>query len=369
MKFGLHLKRRMLPAVAAVILLAAGSAGLAAGEAFSLRQAVVIALGNNPATELARVRTERARAGAEQLRQRVDDAVYRLITGKELLPNEWALVYVGSLQAEQMEPLALRRERAERDLLVLETQKNYLEAYRAADRLKLAELALARAREQQRLAEVAFQAGTVARSDILAAQAHVAAAEARVFSDESNVKSAQAALNKSLGRPPGATTDLPEAGSVPERGTPDLQRGLSEAESSRLEVIMATEALRLSERERDHARHTLDAAGRREAELAAEEAQLQLEMSLAAVRLEVYQLYHRLSGVDKQLTALEQGVRYAAEAHRLAVMRYQAGAGTELEVTSARDALAEREQELLHTRYEGYLGYLSWLLATGQRLE
>lgn len=369
MNTGTIWKRKALLTAAVLLLLAAGSAGLAAGEGLSLRQAAEAALRQNPLTRLARVRAERARGGAEQLRQRVDGAVYRLMTGVTLSQQEWSDVYVGPVKAEQMEPLALRQERAERDLLVLETQKNYLEVYRAADRLKLAELALSRAAEQHRLAEAAFSAGTVARSDILAAQAQAAAAEARVYAAESSLQSARAALNKSLGRPPAATVDLPAAIGVPERRTPDLRQGLSEAENSRLDVIVAAENLRLKERERDFARHNLDTVGRQDAELAVEEAQLQLEATLAAVRLEVFQLYHRLAGLEKQLAALEEGVRYAAEAHRLALLRYQAGVGTSQEATSARDALTEREQELLHARYEGYLGYLSWLLATGRRLE
>lgn len=361
--------KKALLAVAVLALLAAGGAGLAAGEGLSLRRAMETALRDNPAADLAAVRVSLARAGADRLRQSVDRAVYRLMDRQTLQPEEWSLIYVGSVQAEQMERLAPHRERADRDLLILETQRNYLEVYRAADRQKLAELALSRAREQQRLAEVAFLAGTVARSDILTAQAHVAAAEARVFAAESGVQAARAALNKSLGRPLAAAADLSATGSVPERGRPDLQRGLSEAESSRLEVIRATETWRLKERERDFAPHMPDTLSRQEAELAVEEARLQLQMTVEAVRLEVFQLYHRLASLEKQLAALEQGVGSAAEAHRLAVLRYQAGVGTELEVTSARDMLAQAEQELLHARYEGYLGYLSWRLATGRSLE
>ena len=355
--------------VVLLVLLATAGAGLAAGAALSLQRARELALRDNPAADLATVQVDLARAGADRTRQAVNDAVYRLIIGLVLRPDEWTLVYVGSLQAEQMETLALHRERAERDRLQLEVQRNYLEAYRAGDRRNLANLALSRAREQQRLAEVAFSAGTVARSDILAAQAHVAAAEARVIAAEHGVRSASAALNRSLGRPLEATVELPAAVSLPERGTPDLQRGLSEAENSRLEIIMARETLRLKERERDFAGHAPGAVSRREAELAVDEARLQLEIRLAAVRLEVYQLYYRLAGLEKQLVALEQGVSYSAEAHRLALLRYQAGVGTEQEVTAARDLLAEREQELLHARYEGYLGCLSWHLATGRRLE
>lgn len=369
MKIKLVHNRKVIFGIVFLLLLAGTGAGLAAGEGWSLRRAMDTALRDNLAADLATLQVDLARAGAERTRQAVNDAVYRLITVGELLPSEWTLVYMGSLQAEQMESLALHRERAERDRLLLEVQRNYLEAYRAGDRLNLANLALSRAREQQRLAEVAFSAGTVARSDILAAQAHVAAAEARVIAAEHGVRSAHAALNRSLGRPLTATVELPAEAGLPERGTPDLQRGLSEAENSRLEIIMARETLRLKERERDFPMPVPGAVSRREAELAVDEARLQLEIRLAAVRLEVYQLYYRLAGLEKQLAALEQGVSYAAEAHRLAVLRYQAGVGTEQEVTGARDLLAEREQELLHARYEGYLGYLSWRLATGRGLE
>lgn len=362
-------KKAGIVAVAVLLLLAVSTAVLAAGEALTLRLAMEQALKDNPVTRLASVRAERAQAGADQLRKSVDRAVYLLITTGTLPDAQMSLVYTGPLQAEQLETLALQRKRAERNLLLLETQKNYLELYRYMDRLQLAKQAERRAREQQRLAEVAFQAGTVARSDILTAQAHVAAVEAQVFSAESGVQAAQATLNKSLGRPLAAAIELPEVFIVPEQETLDLPKGQAGAEVGRLEVIVARETLRLEEAELKYGRHTLDATGQREAELAAEEARLQLQLAVEAVRLEVFQLYHRLAGVEKQLVALEQGVRAATEAHRLAVLRYQAGAGRQFEVTVAEDALAEREQDLLHARYESYLGYLNWRLATGQSLE
>lgn len=362
-------KKAGVIALIIVLLLAAGTVVLAAGEVIFLQRAVEIALRDNPAVRLATVRARRARVGAEQLRERVDAAVYRLVAGEMLRPDELSLVYVGPVQAEQLENLAPHRERADRALLVMETQKNYLELHRALDRLKLARQAKARLREQLRLAEVAFQAGTAARSEILTAQAQVAVTEARVFSAESNVLAAQATLNKSLGRPLAEVIDLPESFSVPKRETLDLQKGLTWAEARRLEIIVGRETLRVRERELAHGLHTLDSASQREAELAVEEARLQLQMAVQAVSLEVFQLYHRLSGLEKQLIALEEGVRAAAEAHRLAVLRYKLGVGIQLEVIIAGDVLLEREQDLLHARYEGYLGYLSWRLATGQPLE
>lgn len=355
--------------VVVAMLLVVGGVVLAAGEEIFLKQAIEFALRDNPAARLAEVRAGRARVGAEQLRQSVDGAVYLLITTGKLPHEQMLLVYTGSLRAEQLETLAPHRKQDERNLLLLETQSNYLELYRSFDRLKLARQAERRAREQQRLAEVAFGAGTVARSDILTAQAHVAAAQAQVFAAESNVQAARATLNKSLGRPLATAIELPGGFSVPEQETLDLAKGLAGAEAGRLEVIVARETLRLEERELEYARHSLDDAAQRGAELEAEGARLQLRMEVEAVRLEVFQLYHRLAGLEKQLIALEQGVRAAAEAHRLAVLRYQAGAGTQFEVTVAEDALAEREQDLLHARYESYLGYLSWRLATGQSLE
>ncbi|MBS4008708.1 MAG: TolC family protein [Clostridium sp.] len=356
--------------VVVAMLLVVGSVVLAAGEEILLKQAIESALRDNPAARLAEVRADRARVGAEQLRQRVDGAVYTLITTGILPPEQMSLVYMGPVQAEQLENLAPRRKQAERNLLMLEVRRNYLELYRSFDRLKLAGQAERRAREQQRLAEVAFRAGTVARSDTLTAQASVAAAQARVFAAESEVQVARAALNKSLGRSLTAAIELPPGGfSLPEQETLDLDKGLAGVEAGRLEVISARETLRLKERELEYGRHILDDAGQREAVLAAEEARLQLRMAAEAARLEVFQLYHRLAGLEKQLNALEQGVGAASDAHRLAILRYQAGVGTQFEVTAAEDALAERELDLLHARYEGYLGYLSWRLATGQSLE
>lgn len=365
------MKKRCLVPLTLLFCLVAAAGLAAAGEALSLARVIETARLYNPASSLAAVRAQLATIRHDQLKEQVDLLMKKYVAGLAMPDAEIRVLYVGPAQAEQIKATAQRREEMDRDLLVFEAQRNYLEVQKALDRLELARLSLERAEEQKRLAEAAYRAGTVARSDVLGAQSLVKMAEAQFFAAQSAVLSARAALNKTMGFAPDREVALEEGFLPPVPGELDLEKGLASALDNRLDVLAARENLKVKEKERAFARHTY-AAGtslRDEAELAYEEAALALQEAEAAARLEVFQLYYRLAGTDKQLAALEQSVEYAAQTHRLAVLRYSVGVGTQADVTAALLALAEREADLLHARYDSYLGYLNWRLVTGQRLE
>jgi outer membrane protein TolC len=341
-----------------------------AGESLSLRRAVELALSGNPKARLASVQAERAMVSYESLVDTIDSLTEILNATGTLDDELMEILYVGPAQADQIKNLAERREEMEKNLLAVEAQRNYLNLSKAQDQLALAELGLDRAAEQKRLAEVAYRVGTVARSDVMGAEAQLSLAEVQFFAAESAIQTAQAALNKSMGRSldepvaPDADFTLPQVGPV------NLKNGLDSA-AGRLDVVVAVETLSVKEKQFAYAKHTYhhDSTEYRAAELEADEALLSKQIALENARLEVHQLYHLLAGMEKQQEALEKSVNFAAEAYRLAMLRYEAGIATQMEVTSALQILSERETQLLHARYDHYLNYLNWVVATGRQVE
>jgi outer membrane protein len=286
------------------------------------------------------------------------------------LPVPYELL-TASYEVDKALVLASKMSEFNREKLALEAQQNYLNLLKALDGLDLARLGLERSLEQKRLAEVAYSAGIVARSDVLGAEAQVSGAEAQLFAAESAVKMAEMSLNKTLGvemdRPLSVNKDV----SLPVIGEIDLKAGLQSALENSMQIIEAREDMHAKERVYVLARGSFayNDFPYREAKLNLDEARINLTIAENNVRLQVHQLYEALGGMEKQQAALEKSVAYAAESYRLAQLRYEAGIAIQMDVLGAQVTLSELENRLLQARYDRYLTYLQWLFAIGRPVQ
>jgi outer membrane protein TolC len=366
-------KLTILLSAALLFLLTSVTVSGQSGEYLNLRDSITQALANNPAAKLATLRIEQAEVNYESLTEQIDFAREKLNT-VDPVPNEdelFRLLITGPDAAEQAKLLAVKRSERDRSLLVMEVQSNYLALHKAYEQKKLAELKLERAREQKRVAEAKFGVGAVAKSDVLYAESQVSLAEAQFFAVENGVKLAEITLNKTLGRELNEPLFLEEQFSLPEVGEPDLERGLISARENTLEVISARSNLVQKESALRYAKYASvpgDPAYLK-AELDVEEAKLGVQVAQDNVSVEVHQLYNSLSGMEKQLTALEKSVQYARESYDMAVLRYEIGLATQTEVSGALLTLSDLEAQLLQAKYDRYLGWLRWLLTIGRIVE
>jgi len=354
-----------------VILLLVSTAGLVfASEYLNMRQAVDEALTNNPEVEKAALAVKNAELGYDIIMQAKKDLQqYQDTVG--LTFEQLKILNFGPLEMEGLLGLAQKGEELGKNGLALETQQNYLALLKAQDGLSLAKLGLERAREQKRLAEAAFKAGTVAKSDVLGADAQVASAEAVLFGMESAVQIAKMSLNKTLGRELDNPLEVKGELTLPKLSKSDLQEGIDAALNNRLEIIQTQNELEIKEKEFSLAKaaYSPNVFAYREAELNLADARLNLRTAEDSVLLQVQQLYAALGGMEKQQSALGKSVEYATESYRLAKLRYEVGIDTQMDVLSALVTLTELENNLLEAKYDCYLTYLQWLFATGRTVD
>jgi outer membrane protein len=362
------MNKKIILVMAIVFLMGFGAA--VALEYLTLDQAASLALSQNPAVRQAQIRVEKADMAAAQAAEPIPYLDYLRELG--IIPYEQLkMLDLGPAQAEYGQVLARKGAEVGRNQLVLEAKQKYLALQKAQDTKKLAEDALARAQDMLRMANVSYNAGVVARSDILGAEAQVAAAHARLLAAENGVELAVMDLNKTMGRNLDSPLSLVESFEVPVVGTVNLSAGITAALSKRFEMVESRSTVALRRLELEHAQDNLDAdnPSYRQAVLNLEEAELALRINEQNVRLQVHQLYSGLQVMAKQLETLEKSVMYARESHRIAGLRYAAGVASQMEVQNTQASLYEMEIQYLHVRYDRYLTYLQWLFATGQSLE
>jgi outer membrane protein TolC len=361
------MKRKNMSLVFAALLLTVAIGIAAAGEILTLRQAVERTLLYSPQRLLAGLGREKAELEYE-MTERTASQYRRLLHTAQPVQGEEAMLrflYVNTVKAETDREIAEKQEERIRYQLAYEAQEKYLNLVRATGQKKLLEKTLERAVDLKRLADAAYSAGTVARSEVMRAEAHVLNMEAALFGAESAVKIAAAVLNMTMGRPIDAEVQPEESPVLPEPGEIDLMRGANQAITASIDLMKARAGLRLAQAARNYASHLHGGDEYDIADIGVREAEIFVSLTEDRIRLEIFGLYQKLAGAEKQLAARRKAMALAAENYRLSLLRYELGVATQGEVIDTMLALLDQETRLLSETYDYYLDYLTWRLKTG----
>lgn len=256
-----------------------------------------------------------------------------------------------------------------------EAKSAFLQVLQAQEFVAVAEEQLASTKEQLRVAEEQFAAGRVAKFDTIRFQAEVAAAEQMLIQAQNGVSIAQAAFNFALSRPTSTPVMLVAPKSLPTL-TMSLEDMIELARESRPEVVAAANLVDYQSKVRQARQReglpTLNVAANytrdpdasgfgstkdtttasaffsfpifeggltraRVAQARQDEAKAlnTLNQVTLAVELEVRQAYLTVESTKKVIDSTEKNLTVAAEALRLANLRYKEGIGTPLEVADA----------------------------------
>jgi outer membrane protein TolC len=280
---------------------------------------------------------------------------------------------------------------------------SYLQVLLAQETVAAAERAQEQARESLRVAQARLQTGAVPQFDVLQAEVAAAGAEQAVVRAQTSVQTARTELLAALSVPQDVLVELtddlapqqvsgtlgdalalglrerPETVEVASRlaaaraaielaasgGRPGVSLGAAydltgTGATSSVGVWSVTLSVTLSVFDGGVTRERL-----REARLRLEQLSTLEAETKQRIEVEVRQAWLGLQQAAGELTPAARAVEQGREAARLAAVRYQAGVGTSLEVTSAQTALAQAEVSLATARFNHHLARNRLLLATG----
>jgi len=409
--------RRPPTALAAgLVCLAAflGAAEAAAAERISRREAVAEALARNPALAASREQVAQARARISEAKALPDPFFVATLdqyqsfltpnraTSKDLglglsLPFPTKLHLAGrvataNLRAAEFSLAQLSHETASQTaqaydaLLVAERHREDLTAGKgfAEDFLK---------KTQAR-----FQAGTVAKLDVIKAKVDLAQAETALIANERAIATAQAALNRLLGRPPGALVeptddlsdvppplgDLASLAALAAASRPELQSVAAQREGAKDATKLAKQywlpdvslALTKNFNTGDPKTYTLDLSfgiplffwqHQKGAVAEAQHRELELDAAsldaAAQVDLDLRSAYATADTARRQALYLrDELLPEAEEAYRVASVSYSLGGSSALELLDAKRTLLDAKSQ-----YTDALGAASDALADLER--
>lgn len=366
------MRRKALLVILGLLLFTATAGVVIAGGALTITQVVQQALPQSARLKLSALNVEKTELSYVNTMDRVHEAGLMLYQfAPDPHPNEaelLRLIYIGPASAALEKDTAKWQKEDEEKKLTIEVQQQYLGVTRAKEHKALLQLSVERAIDLRRLAEAAYKVGTAARSDVMRADTHVTNLEASLFAAESSVKIAEAVLNTTMGRDLQDEVSLENVFTLPELSKiDDLDKAIIRALGSRTEIKVSQGRRAVAESIMNYANNTFSQNDYdyRLAEIGLEEAKLGLRAVEDGIRLEVFSLYQKLTGRDKQLLAIQKGLELANENYRISKLRYELGVGTQGEVVDAMLALSEQEIRLLNEQIDHYTDYLNWRLKTG----
>lgn len=290
-----------------------------------------------------------------------------------------------------------------RQEVLLRVRSAYLNLLKAERLWEVAQQSLEQTRAHLKVAQAMFEAGVVARFDVLRAEVEVQNAEERLLQAENGVALAKAALNNAMGLPPESPLEVePLTGEL--RPTPTYEESLEQAYRQRPELAALkaqwqaaqeqVRAARAGQRptlllNANYIRQTSTAFARnfswnaslvvnwnlfdsgqvRSQVEQAEALVRQLEETMEQVRqgiaLEVRQAVLNLETARKRVETTRKAVEQAEEAFRVAQLRYREGAGTSVEMTDAQVALTAARTSAVNALYDYELAWAQWEKAVG----
>jgi len=274
----------------------------------------------------------------------------------------------------------------------LDAKTAFYQVLRAQKYLKVQEDTVALLEANLKDTQLKYEAGTIAKFDVLRAETQLANARQGLIAAQNGVELAKAAFNNVLGRPLDTPVELVEP-ETPGFVDVDLNSCIEIACESRPEVLQAKSAIELGDKMAEVARlsgkptvafrwvynRNFDTSlfnpresswtaflltsisvfdgGENKAKVDqatadANNARFTYQNVRDMATLDARQSYLSLKESEERIRAAEKGLEQAREGMRLAQVRYRGGVSTQIEVLDAQTALTQAETNYVNALYD-----------------
>lgn len=331
----------------------------------SLNEAIDYALEHNPDIKLAKVSVDEAEKAYNQALDKKEDTEELDDLSDEQLDLLRGMVPTG-LDAEKLKelyPAQAKRynEMAKASLdftqraTSLSVESAYYNVLSAEKKVTVNQATVDRAAEQLKSAQASFNAGMVAKNDVLGAEVQLDKAKVDLNTAENDLDIAYMQLNRAMGleldQPLQLTTKLGYT-QYDEMELADTVDQAAAMDAGLLSVKVDFEnkqdALELVSKY-----YTPNVYMYKDAKFAADKAQVNYQEAEKDFELKVVTAYKKLKETEANYKMLLKSVDRAKESLRLSKLRYQVGVATSIEVLQASEALNSQELYLSQT-LQGY---------------
>ncbi|WP_227762420.1 TolC family protein [Zhaonella formicivorans] len=267
--------------------------------------------------------------------------------------------------------------------LALQVQNAYYEVLEKERLVKVQEDSLQLADKLYRFAKDSFEAGFSAKDEVLLATLQLKAAKTKLLQAKHDLAAAKNQLKKLMNYPEREDFTLKDNFTTQE-AVPDLEQGLNQGLTKRLEVLKAEGELAVAALNFDivSRTYTPNTFYYREADLQRERALLNLDRQRAEVKYSILDSYNAVKTAQEALDTVRDMQQLAKENLEIATFKYQTGfgenskllqelkienlSGTIAEVLAAQEKLSEVEAAVVKAIYNYNLALAKYRFDTAQ---
>jgi len=332
----------------------------------SLEECVNMAFENNPDMKLARTRLEKADVKYDRMKRQYDkyeDTGGYLNTYDEKLGME-----TGLRSAEMGLTLARESLKNARLNMRLAVESAYYGALQAQEEVDINRASLERAREQLRISELEYEAGRVARRDVLDAEAAVARAQAAYNASLRSRDIAYMKLKQVVNLPLDTPIKLSSKFDYTPLKEIDLEGDIAYALENKFEVIQAREQLAVAQKAFEVAENVYapNVYEYKIKQHELQEVEIALEKAVKAAEVEVREAYYKMKSAEESIPVLEKSLAAARESLRLARLQYKAGLIRSIDVMTVENSVKELELEISRAIHRYNLAKAQYFKAVGR---
>ena len=415
-KLSKKLHKSLATVIASGMLVSLTLPGFAAPIEITLDEAIVMALKNNPSIKVAEYDVEKANWSVEEAKGAKQPSLSfsHSATHKKTAPNPplikggigdqfansvdltWPLLTGGKVEGTidkaklGVKAADLGVEKSQQQIK-LDATTGYYSILQTRNLVKLSEESLDRLNAHLKNVEAQYNAGTVAKSDVLRSEVEKAKAEQSLIKAQNSYELAVSSFNNVIGLPLETQVTvkeelgyekyektLEECISTALVSRPELAQAKVSVESAKADVKVAESGKKFSvaavasDKWNDsefagtknnnwsvgiNASYNLFDSGVTKAKVKGAEASVdksleQLRQANDSVQLEVRQAYLNMKEAEKRIDTSKVAVTKAEEDYKIAQVRYSAGVGTNLDVIDSQVALTSAKTDYVQALYD-----------------
>ncbi len=329
---------------------AVGNSGVKTEE-LSLKEAVDLAVKNNPDIKIAELSVKRAEAEFENVEDTADDIKADKVNSYQLALAKW----VNPKAYDNAVIMTKKQSEVTRKKIMLDVENLYYNVLKAERNLSIKREGLNYIQDQLKVAQSAYKLGTKAKLDVNTIEAAVAASQAQVVSEENNYRVAVMELNRIIGldldTPLKLTTKFTVEKTV---NTIKVDETIKKALEDDIQILEVKTGQELAKIKYDVAKKfyiggvTIFDTAEIDNSIAETKVKKQELATVSAVR----QAYLTLSSLEKKVDWNNKEVEKAQENARIYKLKYEAGLATSLDVRKAALDLEEAKTNLANTIFD-----------------
>lgn len=320
-------------------------------KSLTLDQTVELAIKNNPQIQLADLGVDKAKLALEQVifdAEKMEDRM-----GNRRDQSSEMVIDIAPKQAESGELISDISREFTKNNIKYNVENAYYGVLKAEKLQEVNEAAYKRAQEQLKQAQARFKAGTAAKFDVITAESQLKSAEAELNKAKSSVKIAHMGLSKALDLDLDTPINATSKFEFKETEPINVDQVILDYSEKDLGVVSAREGYNIQKilfayYEKYYTRNTFKY---REAEFNLKDAQVKYDNAQKDLEFNIKNTYQNLITAEENYHVLTKSLEQAKEAQRLTVLRFQVGMATSYDVLSAETTLKQVELGLLDALY------------------